>query len=95
MIRIFLKRVIQPKILNKKILSVSFLTSIKNIDASNKKILLKECSNDDDDDDIEYEDMFVKTIFKNVEWGGPLRGGRLPEPTRFGDWERKGRCTDY
>lgn len=50
MIRIFLKRVIQPKILNKKILSVSFLTSIKNIDASNKKILLKECSNDDDDE---------------------------------------------
>ena len=29
------------------------------------------------------------------EWGGPRRGGRLPEPTRFGDWERKGRCTDF
>ena len=39
--------------------------------------------------------MFVKNEFNNIEWGGPLRGGRMPEPTRFGDWERKGRCTDY
>ena len=39
--------------------------------------------------------MFVKTEFNNIEWGGPLRGGKMPEPTRFGYWERKGRCTDY
>ena len=26
---------------------------------------------------------------------GPMRGGRQQEPTRFGDWERKGRCTDF
>ena len=25
------------------------------------------------------------------EYGGP--GG--PEPTRYGDWERKGRCVDF
>ena len=24
-----------------------------------------------------------------------LGGGKGPEPVRFGDWERKGRCTDY
>lgn len=29
------------------------------------------------------------------EWGGPTKGGVMPEPTRFGDWERKGRCTDF
>ena len=29
------------------------------------------------------------------EWGGPTKGGSMPEPTRFGDWERKGRCTDF
>ncbi|CAM9359929.1 unnamed protein product [Sphacelaria rigidula] len=29
------------------------------------------------------------------EWGGPTRGGVLGEPTRFGDWERKGRCSDF
>ena len=47
---------------------------------------------DDDDDDM--EDMFVDTSM-GKEWGGPTRGGRMPEPTRFGDWERKGRATDF
>ena len=50
---------------------------------------------DDDDDDDEYEEMFVRTNDDRLEWGGPLRGGRMLEPTRFGDWERKGRCTDF
>lgn len=52
------------------------------------------------DEEEEQEDMFVTadpilghgTI---KEWGGPRRGGKLAEPTRFGDWERKGRCTDF
>ena len=46
----------------------------------------------DDDDDM--EDMFVDTSM-GKEWGGPTRGGRMPEPTRFGDWEREGRATDF
>lgn len=25
------------------------------------------------------------------EYGGP----KGPEPTRYGDWEQKGRCTDF
>ena len=29
------------------------------------------------------------------EWGGPTKGGKRPEPTRFGDWERSGRCSDF
>ena len=32
---------------------------------------------------------------KSGEWGGPTRGGTMPEPTRYGDWQRKGRCTDF
>ena len=48
----------------------------------------------DDDDDDDMEDMFVDTSM-GKEWGGPTRGGRMPEPTRFGDWERKGRATDF
>ena len=55
-----------------------------------KKIIQKY--NEEDED---YEEMFVNTQFNNIEWGGPLRGGKHLEPTRFGDWERKGRCTDY
>jgi hypothetical protein len=55
---------------------------------------------DDDDDEMEQEEMFVdaydKFEYKEIrEWGGPRRGGRLPEPTRYGDWERKGRCSDF
>ena len=64
-------------------------------DVANANNILTEKKELDVDEDNEYEDMFVKTAFQNMEWGGPLRGGRLPEPTRFGDWERKGRCTDY
>jgi hypothetical protein len=52
-----------------------------------------------DDDEMEMEEMFVKPHesfeFATIEWGGPRRGGRLPEPTRYGDWERKGRCSDF
>jgi hypothetical protein len=45
---------------------------------------------DDDDDD------FVPMVDAATgEWGGPTRGGAAPEPTRYGDWERKGRCTDF
>ena len=51
-------------------------------------------SDADDDDDDDMEDMFVDTSM-GKEWGGPTRGGRMPEPTRFGDWERKGRATDF
>ena len=53
----------------------------------------------DDEDEMEQEDMFVEPhesfVFRTMEWGGPRRGGRFPEPTRYGDWERKGRCTDF
>lgn len=28
---------------------------------------------------------------KTVEYGGP----KGPEPTRYGDWEQAGRCTDF
>lgn len=52
------------------------------------------------DDEEEQEEMFVMShpsqgLGSIREWGGPTRGGRLAEPTRFGDWERKGRCTDF
>jgi hypothetical protein len=52
------------------------------------------------DEEEEQEEMFVMAdpslgVGSIREWGGPTRGGRLAEPTRFGDWERKGRCTDF
>lgn len=32
-----------------------------------------------------------ESLIKTQEIGGPSG----PEPTRFGDWERKGRCVDF
>jgi len=29
------------------------------------------------------------------EVGAEIGGPKGPEPTRFGDWERKGRCSDF
>ena len=54
----------------------------------------------EDDEEEEQEDMFVTSdpilgVGAILEHGGPRRGGTLKEPTRFGDWERKGRCTDF
>ena len=40
------------------------------------------------------EEMFVMGP-KGMEWNGPTRGGQRPEPTRYGDWERKGRASDF
>jgi hypothetical protein len=36
-------------------------------------------------------DMDVKAAPLKDEIGGP----KGPEPTRYGDWERKGRCIDF
>jgi Protein of unknown function (DUF1674) len=46
-------------------------------------------------DKEDEEQMFVLGPDGTQEWGGPTRGGRHAEPTRFGDWERKGRCSDF
>jgi hypothetical protein len=54
-----------------------------------------------DEDDAEMEEMWVdpdpglNLDVKMKEHGGPRRGGRYLEPTRFGDWERKSRCSDF
>ena len=53
------------------------------------------CGPEIDDDELEeLEEMFVQGP-AGVEWGGPTRGGQRPEPTRYGDWERKGRASDF
>lgn len=52
-----------------------------------------------DEDEDEQIDMFVSPHkclgHDKIEWNGPTRGGKYAEPTRFGDWERKGRCSDF
>ena len=32
---------------------------------------------------------------KEIEKQSEINGPKGPEPTRYGDWERKGRCIDF
>jgi hypothetical protein len=49
-------------------------------------------SSDDLSSETQQEGVDSKeTLHPSEEVGGP--GG--PEPTRYGDWERKGRCIDF
>ena len=49
-----------------------------------------------EEDENELEEMFVPgPSLGKIEWGGPTRGGSRPEPTRYGDWDRNGRCSDF
>ena len=57
-------------------------------------VLPESCGDAIDIDEVEEEEMWV-TGPAGLEWGGPTRGGKRPEPTRYGDWERKGRVTDF
>ena len=55
----------------------------------------KECGGHTPDDELdELEEMFIDGP-AGVEWGGPTRGGQRPEPTRYGDWERNARVSDF
>ena len=95
MFRLLIKRsLVTCSTMNSQNISNAIINSNKLIKEISKPLEIKN-KYDDEEDENEYEEMFVKTKFNNIEWGGPLRGGRMPEPTRFGDWERKGRCTDY
>jgi len=72
---------IRPQVIGSRTLS--------NIDVKDEKKTTDELDEDDD-----MEEMFVQGP-AGMEWGGPTRGGARPEPTRFGDWERKGRTSDF
>ena len=47
---------------------------------SDKNVLPPSKEEEDNDDDVE---MYTKGP-SGVEWGGPTRGGKYKEPTRFG-----------
>lgn len=51
-------------------------------------------SDDDDDDADDDADDDNDQAQPNTETG-EVQGPKGPEPTRYGDWERKGRCYDF
>ena len=59
-------------------------------------IVLPECgpfvADAEEEEDEDDEDDYVEMRNADTgEWGGP----RGLEPTRYGDWERKGRASDF
>ena len=64
-------------------------------EGSDQKDIKENCGTTTPDDELEeLEEMFIMGP-AGIEWNGPTRGGARPEPTRYKDWERKGRCTDF
>ena len=45
--------------------------------------------NDKNNKDLKEQHLLVDNKIKEI--GGP----KGPEPTRYGDWEKKGRCIDF
>ena len=45
----------------------------------------------EDNANVKQSDQPEKKIDSSVEIGG----SKGPEPTRYGDWEKGGRCTDF
>ena len=76
--------------------TLPLLKSFSTAPAGSKNVPDSKCSAPipEDDDDEDFEEMFVQGP-AGMEWGGPTRGGRRPEPTRYGDWERSGRVSDF
>lgn len=89
---------LSSSLLKKQLIFSSNKTIIRNIGLFTNNTTEKEsCSSTDNNEDIDEEDleeMFVQGP-AGMEWGGPTRGGTRPEPTRYGDWERKGRASDF
>ncbi|KAF5743462.1 succinate dehydrogenase assembly factor 4 mitochondrial [Tripterygium wilfordii] len=53
-----------------------------------KENLGREKEEEEEDDEEEDEGLVNKDT-------GEIGGPRGPEPTRYGDWERNGRCSDF
>jgi hypothetical protein len=68
--------------------------SINVTSTKTAKVSIDACGPLIEDDEDELEEMFIQGP-AGMEWNGPTRGGARPEPTRFGDWEKKGRCSDF
>jgi hypothetical protein len=47
------------------------------------------------EEDEDEEGMVDMVDPATGEYGGPTKGGRQKEPTTYGDWQFKGRCTDF
>lgn len=47
------------------------------------------------DVDVEGEGAALSIYAPEKKTPAEINGPKGPEPTRYGDWEQKGRCTDF
>ena len=59
------------------------------MDSDKKKTFLGQKAESQDAD--QRQQAPIKPVVSPPEFYGP----KGPEPTRYGDWEQKGRCTDF
>ena len=45
--------------------------------------------------EVKGEASSVATDYSEQKIPAEINGPKGPEPTRYGDWEQKGRCTDF
>jgi hypothetical protein len=87
------------RLFSDKVPSGATSTTGKETEKINAKPPIVDCASppsniDDDEDDEDMVDMFAEGP-TGIEWNGPTKGGTRPEPTRYGDWEKKGRISDF
>lgn len=64
----------------------------KQISGDGEKIVNEKVIDGDRESDEDEEDGDSLDINKET---GEIGGPKGPEPTRFGDWEKNGRCSDF
>ena len=61
---------------------------IRKVNTQEPEVNIPRNSKNRRSEGIKPQNSTIKTFKEN---GGP----KGPEPTRYGDWEQKGRCTDF
>ena len=64
--------------------------------AKQHDITIQESTQLADGEDVAHEVLKEKKATESLDKPAAETGGpKGPEPTRYGDWEQKGRCTDF
>jgi hypothetical protein len=64
--------------------------------AEQHDITIQESTQLADGEDVAHEVLEEKKATESLDKPAAETGGpKGPEPTRYGDWEQKGRCTDF
>ena len=64
--------------------------------AEQHDITIQESTRLADGEDVAHEVLEEKEATESLDKPAAETGGpKGPEPTRYGDWEQKGRCTDF